>query len=212
MRIIDWDARIDKLRRGSVVNEAGYSGDPGGITTHSSLISRKAAWNPMLSTLINVLSPPLHLSLSLLSPASLRLLCSLSHSVFWAWWMQSESINLFPCWKPDKIYKDKLNKLLMGWPISLCACLCRECVCVCVCVCECLTLNSCLGHLYARVCLCVCVCLCACVCVCVCVSSVLSFLKHKVGGKPAVATSIQTLTPRVRPHYNLSYCAHCAAP
>lgn len=65
MRIIDWDARIDKLRRGSVVNEAGYSGDPGGITTHSSLISRKAAWNPMLSTLINVLSPPLHRSLSL---------------------------------------------------------------------------------------------------------------------------------------------------
>lgn len=71
------------------------------------------------------------LSLSFSSSASLGLLCSLSRSVFWAWWMQSESINLFPCWIPDKIYKDKLNKLLMGWPISLCAGLCRS-VSMCV--------------------------------------------------------------------------------
>lgn len=80
MRIIDWEARIDELRRGGVVNEAGYSGDPGGITTHSSLISCKAAWNPMLSALINVLSP---LSLSLL-PLPLSGSSALSHSVFWA--------------------------------------------------------------------------------------------------------------------------------
>lgn len=78
MRIIDREARIDKLREGNIVNEAGYSVDPGGITTHSSLISCKAAWNPMLSDLINVLSP------SLSTSASLLLLCSLSHSVFWA--------------------------------------------------------------------------------------------------------------------------------
>lgn len=48
--------------------------------------------------------------------------------------MQSESINLFPCWIPDKIYKDKLNKLLMGWPISLCASLCQSVSTVCVCL------------------------------------------------------------------------------
>lgn len=59
MRIIDRRPRIDKLREGNIVNEAGYSGDPGGITTHSSLISCKAAWNPTLSDLINVLSSPL---------------------------------------------------------------------------------------------------------------------------------------------------------
>lgn len=52
-----------------MVNEAGYSGDPGGITTHSDLISRKAAWNPTLSDLMNVLAPP---------P-----LCRLSRPVFW---------------------------------------------------------------------------------------------------------------------------------
>lgn len=69
MRIIDREVRIDELRRGGVVNEAGYSGDPGGITTHSSLISRKAAWNPMLSALINVLSP----FLSLTPPLALSL-------------------------------------------------------------------------------------------------------------------------------------------
>lgn len=47
-----------------MVNEAGYSGDPRGITTHSDLISRKAAWNPALSGLMNVLS------LSLLAAAA----------------------------------------------------------------------------------------------------------------------------------------------
>lgn len=56
MRIIDREACIDKPRDGNIVNEAGYSGDPGGITTHSNLISCKAAWKPMLSDLINVLS------------------------------------------------------------------------------------------------------------------------------------------------------------
>lgn len=56
MRIIDWEVHIDELRQGSVVNESEYSGDPGGITTHSNLIFCKAAWKPMLSALINVLS------------------------------------------------------------------------------------------------------------------------------------------------------------
>lgn len=73
MRIIDREERIDKLRRGSAVNEAGYSGDPGGITTHSSLISCKAAWNPMLSALINVLSRSLSLSSSDSSALALTL-------------------------------------------------------------------------------------------------------------------------------------------
>lgn len=44
MRTIDRDTHIDELRRGSVVNEVGCSGDPGGITTHSSLSSCKVAW------------------------------------------------------------------------------------------------------------------------------------------------------------------------
>lgn len=73
MRIIDREARIDKLRRGSVVTEARYSGYPGGITTHSSLISREAAWNPMLSALINVLSPSLSLLLPLSDSSALSL-------------------------------------------------------------------------------------------------------------------------------------------
>lgn len=54
---------------------------------------------------------------------------SASRSLFWAWWIQSESINLFPRWIPDQIYKDKLNKLLMGQPISLCAAPVQACVC-----------------------------------------------------------------------------------
>lgn len=62
MRIIDREACIDKLSEGDIVNEAGYSGDPRGITTHSSLISGKASWNLMLTDLINA---PLPLSLSL---------------------------------------------------------------------------------------------------------------------------------------------------
>lgn len=75
--------------------------------------------------------------------------------------MQSESINLFPCWIPDKIYKDKLNKLLMGWPISLCASLCtqgfgcetgRVCVCLRVSAHQFKFLPI---HLYARMCICV---------------------------------------------------------
>lgn len=68
MRIIDREACIDKLSEGNVVNEAGSSGDPGGITTHSGLISGKASWNLMLTDLIN--APPPHtlpLSLSLFS-------------------------------------------------------------------------------------------------------------------------------------------------
>lgn len=121
MRIIDREACIDKLSEGNIVNEAGYSGDPGGITTHSSLISGKAFWNLMLTDLIN--APPIHPPLSV------------SLSVFLLWWMQSESINPFPCWIPDKIYKDKLNKLLMGWPISLCGSLCWSVSTVLVCVC-----------------------------------------------------------------------------
>lgn len=61
MRIIDRQACIDKLSEGNIVNEAGYSGDPGGITTHSSLISRKASWNLMLTDLINAPPPSLFL-------------------------------------------------------------------------------------------------------------------------------------------------------
>lgn len=133
MRTIDREAHADELSRDSAVNEAGYSRDPGGITPHSSLISRKAAWNPNA-----ILPDECTLSVSLLSLSSFCLsltpLLSHSHSVFWAWWMQSESINLFPCWIPDKIYKDKLNKLLMGWPISLCVCMCWIDLCLCVCV------------------------------------------------------------------------------
>lgn len=89
MRIIDREARIDKLRRGSVVTEARYSGDPGGITTHSSLISCKAAWNPMLSALINVLSA----SLSLLLPLSDSSPLSLSLSLCFLGLMNAERIN-----------------------------------------------------------------------------------------------------------------------
>lgn len=71
MRIIDREACIDKLSEGNIVNEAGYSGDPGGITTHSSLISGKASWNLMLTDLINATPPPhpLSLFLSLCFPA-----------------------------------------------------------------------------------------------------------------------------------------------
>lgn len=69
MRIIDREACIDKLSEGNIVNEAGYSGDPGGITTHSSLISRKASRNLMLTDLINAprlsLAPSSSFSLSL---------------------------------------------------------------------------------------------------------------------------------------------------
>lgn len=65
MRIIDREACIDKLSEGNIVNEAGYSGDPGGITTHSSLISGKASWNLMLTDLINATTPPPSLSLPL---------------------------------------------------------------------------------------------------------------------------------------------------
>lgn len=65
MRIIDREACIDKLSEGNIVNEAGYSGDPGGITTHSSLISGKASWNLMLTDLINATTPPTPLSLPL---------------------------------------------------------------------------------------------------------------------------------------------------
>lgn len=71
MRIIDREACIDKLSEGNIVNEAGYSGDPGGITTHSSLISRKASWNLMLTDLINAalsLCLPLPLFLSVCFP------------------------------------------------------------------------------------------------------------------------------------------------
>lgn len=70
MRIIDREACIDKLSEGNIVNEAGYSGDPGGITTHSSLISGKASWNLMLTDLINAPpAPSLSLFLSLCFPA-----------------------------------------------------------------------------------------------------------------------------------------------
>lgn len=71
MRIIDREACIDKLSEGNIVNEAGYSGDPGGITTHSSVISRKASWNLMLTDLINAalsLCLPLPLFLSVYFP------------------------------------------------------------------------------------------------------------------------------------------------
>lgn len=71
-------------------------------------------------TLMDILS--IHVSPAVSLSRSLSRACS----VFWVWWMQSESINLFPRWIPDKIYKDKLNKLLMGWPISLSAFLCRS--------------------------------------------------------------------------------------
>lgn len=149
MRTIDREAHADELSRDSAVNEAGYSRDPGGITPHSSLISRKAAWNPNA-----ILPDECTLSVSLLSLSSFCLsltpLLSHSHSVFWAWWMQSESINLFPCWIPDKIYKDKLNKLLMGWPISLCVCMCWI-DCVAVCLVGHMTFNSCIVicmHMY----------------------------------------------------------------
>lgn len=67
MRIIDREACIDELSEGNIVNEAGCSGDPGGITTHSSLISGKASWNLTPTDLIN--AP--HLSLAPSSPFSL---------------------------------------------------------------------------------------------------------------------------------------------
>lgn len=49
---------------GNIVNEAGCSDDPGGITTHSSLISGKASRNLTPTDLIN--AP--HLSLAPSSP------------------------------------------------------------------------------------------------------------------------------------------------
>lgn len=81
MRTIDREAHADELSRDSAVNEAGYSRDPGGITPHSSLISRKAAWNPNAT-----LPDECTLSVSLLSLSSfcLSLTPLLSHSVFWA--------------------------------------------------------------------------------------------------------------------------------